>query len=83
MSSSNLEVARKGFEAWRRGDFDALQAIFAPDVEWHWFEPGEWDCHDAADVMARLRERHAEGFAQGRLELLHVKSFLNLGRDVF
>src|SRR5205809_3278928 len=38
-SSSSLTVAQQGFDAWRRGDFDALEAIFAPDVEWRWFEP--------------------------------------------
>src|SRR5438034_10900112 len=65
-SSSSLTVAQQGFDAWRRGDFDALEAIFAPDVEWRWFEPGDWDCHNRDDVM-RLRERHAAGFAEGRL----------------
>ena len=28
-SSSSLTVAQQGFDAWRRGDFDALEAIFA------------------------------------------------------
>ena len=44
-SRSSLTVAQQGFDAWRRGDFDALEAIFAPDAEWRWFEPGDWDCH--------------------------------------
>ena len=67
--SSSLTVARQGFDAWRRGDFDALEAIFAPEVEWHWFEAGDWDCHNRDDVMRTLRQRHAAGFAEGRLEL--------------
>ena len=33
-SSSSLTAAQQGFDAWRRGDFDALEAIFAPEVEW-------------------------------------------------
>jgi len=33
-NSSSLTVAQQGFDAWRRGDFDALEAIFAPEVEW-------------------------------------------------
>src|SRR2546430_13677229 len=57
-SSSSLTVAQQGFDAWRRGDFDALEAIFAPDVEWRWFEPGDWDCHSRDDVMRTLRQRH-------------------------
>ena len=35
-SSSSLTLTQQGFDAWRRGDFDALEAIFAPEVEWHW-----------------------------------------------
>jgi ketosteroid isomerase-like protein len=31
--SSSLTLAQQGFDAWRRGDFDALETIFAPDVE--------------------------------------------------
>src|SRR6266566_1493325 len=64
---SSLTVAQQGFDAWRRGDFDALEAIFASDVEWRWFEPGDWDCHSRDDVMRTLRQRHAAGFAEGRL----------------
>ena len=75
-SSSSLTVAQQGFDAWRRGDFDALEAIFAPDVEWRWFEPGDWDCHSRDDVMRTLRQRHAAGFAEGRL------NFHDAGSDV-
>src|ERR687884_198680 len=64
---SSLTLAEQGFEAWRRGDFDALEQMFAPEVEWGWFEPGEWDCHSRREVMRTLRQRHAAGFAEGRL----------------
>ena len=74
--SSSLTVARQGFDAWRRGDFDELEAIFAPDVEWRWFEAGDWDCHNRDDVMRTLRQRHAAGFAEGRL------NFHDAGSDV-
>ena len=74
--SSSLALAQHGLDAWRRGDFDALEELFAPGVEWHWFEPGEWDCHSREDVMRTLRERHAAGFAEGRL------TFHEAGRDV-
>ena len=65
--SPSLAVAHEGFDAWRRGDFPALEAIFAPDVEWRWFEPGDWDCHNRDDVMRTLRQRHAAGFSKGQL----------------
>jgi len=45
-----------------------LERILDPDVEWHWFEPGEWDCRNREDVMRTLRERYEQGFAKGRLE---------------
>src|SRR5438067_4579213 len=67
--SSSLTLAQQGFEAWRCGDFEALEQLFAPEVEWYWFEPGEWDCHSREDVMRALRERHEAGFAEGRLNL--------------
>jgi hypothetical protein len=39
-----------------------------PNVEWRWFEPGEWDCHSREDVMRTLRERYEQGFAKGDLQ---------------
>src|SRR5438094_1171437 len=69
-SSSSLTVAQQGFDAWRRGDFDALEAIFAPDVEWRWFEPGDWDCHSRDDVMRTLRQRYEQGFGRGSQEFV-------------
>jgi ketosteroid isomerase-like protein len=63
-------MAREGFEAWRRGDFEALERIFDPSIEWRWFEPGDWDCHSRDDVMRTLRQRYEHGFAQGDLTVL-------------
>ena len=71
-AESSLTLAREGFDAWRRGDFRALEQIFAPEVEWRWFEPGDWDCRNRMDVMRTLRQRHAAGFAGGRLEFHEV-----------
>ena len=66
--SRSFTLAEQGFESWRRGDFDALEQMFAPEVEWRWFEPGDWDCHSRTDVMRTLRQRRAAGFAEGRLK---------------
>lgn len=63
-----VEIARKGLEAWRAGDFETIERILDPNVEWRWFEPGEWDCNDRSDVMRTLRERQAEGFPRGDVE---------------
>ncbi len=34
-----MAVATEGLEAWRKGDFETLERILDPDVEWRWFEP--------------------------------------------
>jgi len=34
MSQENLEIVRRGYEAFNRGDVDAVLDLCAPDVEW-------------------------------------------------
>src|SRR6266487_2643908 len=70
MRSKPIAIASEGLGAWRRGDFEAVEHILHPDVEWRWFEPGDWDCHGRDEVMQTLRERHAQGFAEGDLYFL-------------
>src|SRR5947207_4183382 len=70
MNEQLLELAQRGFDAWRRGEFEVIEAMLDPEVEWGWFEPGEWDCHNRDDVMRTLRERFDEGFARGELEFV-------------
>ena len=35
MSQENVELVRKGFEAFNRGDRATVTRLLAPDVEWH------------------------------------------------
>ena len=70
MKDEMLASAREGFAAWQAGDFATLEALLDPGVQWRWFEPGDWDCRDRKDVMARLRERFEEGFVRGEVEFL-------------
>jgi len=70
MGEQTVALARDGFEAWQRGDFATLQTMLDPDVQWRWFEPGEWDCHNRDDVMRTLRDRYQQGFAAGELEFV-------------
>ena len=30
-------------------------------MQWLWYEPGDWDCHDRKKVLATLFERQREG----------------------
>jgi ketosteroid isomerase-like protein len=36
MSKENVEVVRRLFAEWERGNFWAMTELYAPDVEWHW-----------------------------------------------
>ena len=58
---ANAELVRQGFQAFLRGDFDALRDMMDPAVQWLWFEPGVWDCHDREKMIATLRERRRDG----------------------
>lgn len=41
MSQENVEVVRRGFEAFRRGDLDAALEMLDPEVEWKQMEEPE------------------------------------------
>jgi ketosteroid isomerase-like protein len=65
MALSNEELVRSSFRAFLRGDWDALNRVMDPGVEWLWYEPGDWDCHDRRKVLATLAERQREGVVTG------------------
>lgn len=67
---SDLELARDGLAAWKRGDFDALRELLAPEATWRAVEPGEWDCGSRDDILRTLRERDEQGFTRGGFELV-------------
>lgn len=52
MSDENLQIVRDSWEAWIRGDLDAVVERFAPDVEWDtttfegWPDAGVYRGHD-------------------------------------
>jgi ketosteroid isomerase-like protein len=60
MSRENVHLVQQAFEAFLRGDLDAVAAVLDPDATWTWIEPGPWDCHDAGDVLRVLRRRRTE-----------------------
>jgi ketosteroid isomerase-like protein len=68
MTSDLMAIAAESLEAWRRGDFDTVERILDPNVEWGAFEPGDWDCKNRDDVMRTLRERYEQGFPKGQVE---------------
>lgn len=65
MSTDNSTLIRDGFDAFLRGDFDALRSLLAPDAQWLYWEPIPGDCDDPEKIIATLRERHDEGVVSG------------------
>ncbi len=61
MSESNVELARRGWEAALRGDLDTLADLLDPDVKWHAGDPSAaWACRNrdqALAFMGRARQR--------------------------
>lgn len=70
MPQSNAEIARQGFAAIARGDFDAISEFLDPDVKWHGGSP-EDGCQNRKQTLAWLRNRPRRG--AGRMpELVDV-----------
>lgn len=57
MSNDNIELARRGHEALMRGDLDAFRKLLSPQMTWHWWEEGPWDCESRDEAMAVIEER--------------------------
>jgi len=53
----NEQLARNGYEALMRGDVEVVEDLMAPDLTWHWWEHGPWDCHSRDEAIALIRER--------------------------
>jgi ketosteroid isomerase-like protein len=58
--TQNEQLAHDGYEAVMRGELEALEDLLAPDLTWHWWEHGPWDCHSREEALAVIRERVAQ-----------------------
>jgi ketosteroid isomerase-like protein len=60
MTESNVELARRGYEAVLCGDLDVIAGMLAPDVKWHGGDPtASGACQNrtqALEVMRRAIE---------------------------
>lgn len=61
MSETNVELARRGWEAATRGELDEIAALLDPEVRWHAGDPNaDYACRNrnqALQWMERARER--------------------------
>ena len=72
MTKTNVELARRGWEAIARGDFDSIRPLLHADVKWHGGDPSSpGACHNSEQAlayMARARDmRGREGRSLGEL----------------
>jgi ketosteroid isomerase-like protein len=72
VTSANVELARRGWEAIVRGDLDAIRPLLHADVKWHGGDPSSpGACHNREQALAfmeRARDRRAqEGRSIGEL----------------
>src|SRR3954468_10280849 len=71
MAESNLDLARRGFDAALRGDLDAIAELLDPEVSWHGGDPSApGSCHNRSEALAFMRE--SEVIRGGRFELVDV-----------
>jgi uncharacterized protein len=58
MSQENVEIVRRGFDAWNTGDMDALRELYDPGIIWQapegWPEPGPYVGRE--EVMRQLEQ---------------------------
>lgn len=70
MPSTNAELARRGYEALVRGDFEAVREFLDPDVKWHAGDPTAYgSCGNRTQALEFMRAARAR---QGVGELVDV-----------
>jgi ketosteroid isomerase-like protein len=63
---SNVEVVRRGYEAFVAGDVETLAALLDERVAWRGIDYGPWDADDREQAMRIIVDRLSEGW---RVEL--------------
>ncbi len=82
MSQENVEIVRRGFEAFRRGDWDQVAQLYDPDVELHGTvgglgEGSVW--RGLQQISQEFQREDAEAWDERRLEL---ERFIDAGDRV-
>jgi ketosteroid isomerase-like protein len=77
VGESNVELARRGYDAAVRGDFDVIAGLLAPDVRWHGGDPdAPGACHDRREALEVMRR------ALGRNPLAELVDVVGQGDKV-
>jgi ketosteroid isomerase-like protein len=77
VAETNVELARRGFEAVLRGDLGLVSGLLDPDVTWHGGDPSSpGACRNRAEALAFIRR------ARGRLGDVEVVDVVGAGDKV-
>jgi ketosteroid isomerase-like protein len=69
VDDSNVEIARRGFEAALRGDFARIGELLDPEVKWHGGDPSAvGSCQNREQALAFMRQSPV--ISGGRFELV-------------
>jgi ketosteroid isomerase-like protein len=69
MSQELVELARRGYEAARRGDIDAVSEFLDPDVKWHGGDVSS-GCQNRAQALGWMRSAQERGPIGELVELI-------------
>lgn len=62
LAESNVELARHGYQAVLRGEFEILSEMLASDVKWHGGDPSaEGACQNRTPALEVIRSAYARG----------------------
>lgn len=62
MSESNVEMARRGYQAAVRGDLEVIAPMLDPNVQWHGGDPSDpVACHGRKEVLEFMRQAFGRG----------------------
>jgi ketosteroid isomerase-like protein len=72
MGSTDVELVRRGYDAFARRDFDAIGELLAPDVRWHGHDEENplGGCRSSRQVIDFIRGALAQGKT---VEVLEVR----------
>jgi uncharacterized protein len=76
LSEENVELARRGYEAFNRGDLDGLLAMCAPDIVWH--HPIDTSAVTGKDAVRAFFETVMDAWQEIRRE---PEEIIDLGDD--
>ena len=69
MSEELVALARRGYEAARRGDLDTLREFLDPDVKWHGGDPSS-GCQNRTQALEWMRAARERGPVGELVELV-------------